>query len=240
MSNEKDINNETTVNSEYGVDQVDSLEGLEAVRKRPGMYIGSTSQRGVTQLIWEILDNSVDENVAGHGSEISISVMKGGKVRIEDHGRGMPVGEHHKWKNEDGTPMNALTGLLTKLHAGGKFGNGGYKCFKEGSMVNTTNGFLPIEKINTNVRIINSYNEPDDVLNKFEYNHNGNINKIVLENGKCIEAINGHYILIQRNEKLYWEIIENIINTDMLVELEPGDDIEKLKKTIPTYNIRKY
>lgn len=120
-------NNETKVINEYGVDQVDSLEGLDAVRKRPGMYVGSTSQRGVTHLIWEILDNSVDENVAGYGSEILLNVMKGGKVRIEDHGRGMPVGPHAKWKNPDGTPMDALTGLLTKLHAGGKFGNGGYK-----------------------------------------------------------------------------------------------------------------
>lgn len=121
------MSDETKVTAVYGVDQVDSLEGLEAVRKRPGMYIGSTSQRGVTQLIWEILDNSVDENVAGYGDEILIHIMEGGKVRIEDHGRGMPVGLHQKWKNVDGTPMNALTGLLTKLHAGGKFGNGGYK-----------------------------------------------------------------------------------------------------------------
>lgn len=117
--------NLTKVNTEYGVDQVDSLEGLEAVRRRPGMYIGSTSQRGVTHLIWEILDNSVDENVAGFGDEINLHVMKGGKVRVEDHGRGMPVGPHSKWKNPDGTPMNALTGLLTKLHAGGKFNKAG-------------------------------------------------------------------------------------------------------------------
>ena len=89
------------------------------------MYIGSTSQRGVTHLIWEILDNSVDENVAGFGDEINLHVMKGGKVRVEDHGRGMPVGPHPKWKNSDGTPMNALTGLLTKLHAGGKFNQAG-------------------------------------------------------------------------------------------------------------------
>jgi DNA gyrase subunit B len=118
---------ETKVDSEYGVDQVDSLEGLEAVRKRPGMYIGSTSQRGVTHLIWEILDNSVDEFVAGYGSEVTIHVMKGGKVKVEDHGRGMPVGPHPKWKQDDGSPMDALTGLLTILHAGGKFGESGYK-----------------------------------------------------------------------------------------------------------------
>ena len=91
------------------------------------MYIGSTSQRGITQLIWEILDNCVDEFVAGYGDEILLNVFKNGMVNVQDHGRGMPVGLHHKWKNPDGTPMNALTGLLTKLHAGGKFGNSGYK-----------------------------------------------------------------------------------------------------------------
>jgi DNA gyrase subunit B len=129
MTEEKNMNNETTVNSDYGVDQVDSLEGLEAVRRRPGMYIGSTSQKGVTHLIWEVLDNSVDEFVAGHGTNVSLHVMKDKKVKVEDHGRGMPVGLHHKWKNPDGTPMNALTGLLTKLHAGGKFNasDSGYK-----------------------------------------------------------------------------------------------------------------
>lgn len=117
----------TKVDTAYGVEQIDSLEGLEAVRKRPGMYIGSTSQRGVTHLIWEILDNCVDENVAGFGDEIDLHVKKNAEVKIIDHGRGMPVGPHHKWKNIDGTPMDTLTGLLTKLHAGGKFNGSGYK-----------------------------------------------------------------------------------------------------------------
>lgn len=119
----------TKVNSEYGTEQIDSLEGLEAVRRRPGMYIGSTSQRGVTHLIWEVLDNSMDENVAGYGDTIHLTVKKDCTVIVEDHGRGIPVGPHHKWKNPDGTAMNTLTGILTKLHAGGKFNgkDSGYK-----------------------------------------------------------------------------------------------------------------
>ncbi|MFW6007920.1 MAG: toprim domain-containing protein [archaeon] len=93
------------------------------------MYIGSTSQKGVTHLIWEVADNSFDEYVAGFGEEISIHIAKDSTVTIEDHGRGIPVGPHHKWKNKDGSPMNTLTGVLTKLHAGGKFNKegSGYK-----------------------------------------------------------------------------------------------------------------
>ena len=121
------MTDEIKVDTEYGVDQVDSLEGLEAVQKRPGMYIGSTSQRGINHLIFETIDNSVDEFVAGYGDEIYLQVSKGGKIRVEDHGRGMPVGPHPKLKNSDGTPIDTLTALLTKLHTGGKFGNGGYK-----------------------------------------------------------------------------------------------------------------
>lgn len=206
------------------------------------MYIGSTSQRGVTHLIWEILDNSVDENVAGFGDEIDLHVMKGGRVRIEDHGRGIPVGPHPKWKNSDGTPMDTLTGILTKLHAGGKFNQAGsgYKCFKEDNLVKTTNGIKQIKDITIEDKVINAFNEPDDVTNVFEYEYNGNINKITLENGKQIEAIDGHFILIQREGQLFWESIENILNTDLLVELEPEDNVEELKKIIPVYDVKKY
>jgi len=122
-------NDKFVVETEYGVEQIDSLEGLEAVRKRPGMYIGSTSQRGVTHLVWEVADNSFDEYVAGFGKEITLHVAKDCTVTTIDHGRGMPVGPHPKWKNPDGTPMETLTGLFTKLHAGGKFNasDSGYK-----------------------------------------------------------------------------------------------------------------
>ncbi|MDF2533870.1 MAG: hypothetical protein K0R18_27 [Bacillales bacterium] len=117
------------VQTEYGTGQIDSLEGLEAVRKRPGMYIGSTSQRGITHLVWEVADNSIDEFVAGVGEDIWITVQKDGTVTVIDNGRGIPVGPHHKWKKPNGQPLDTLTGILTILHAGGKFNgkDSGYK-----------------------------------------------------------------------------------------------------------------
>ena len=127
MSNiDKDL---TTVQTEYGVDQITDLEGLEAIRKRPGMYIGSTSQKGINHLVWEIADNSIDEFVAGHGEDIWVTVAKDATVTIKDNGRGIPVGPHAKWQNEDGTPQDTLIGILTRIHAGGKFNaaGSGYK-----------------------------------------------------------------------------------------------------------------
>jgi len=105
----------------YGADQITVLEGLDPVRKRPGMYIGSTSATGLHHLIWEVVDNSIDEAMAGHANEISVALLKDGMVRVEDNGRGIPV-EKHK-----ATGVSALETVLTKLHAGGKFGDGGYK-----------------------------------------------------------------------------------------------------------------
>lgn len=134
------------VNNDYDVNQIKSLEGLEAVRKRPGMYIGSTSQSGIDQLIYEVVDNSIDEYTSGFGKKINVNVFKDGSVEVIDEGRGIPVGEHASWKNKDGSKMNTLTGILTKLHAGGKFGgDSGYKCFVENSPVVTSNGVLKIK-----------------------------------------------------------------------------------------------
>src|SRR5919107_68673 len=98
-----------------------SAEGLEAVRKRPGMYIGSTSERGLHHLIWEIVDNSVDEALAGHCDRIVVTLQDDGGVRVEDNGRGIPTG------TAPGQELPAVTLALTMLHAGGKFGGGGYK-----------------------------------------------------------------------------------------------------------------
>ena len=108
-------------NSEYGADQIQILEGLEAVRKRPGMYIGSTSLRGLHHLVYEIVDNSVDEALAGFCTEIHVTVNQDNSVTVEDNGRGIPVGINHK----AGIP--AVEVVFTVLHAGGKFGGGGYK-----------------------------------------------------------------------------------------------------------------
>lgn len=111
----------TETNGEYGADQIQILKGLEAVRKRPGMYIGSTSARGLHHLVYEIVDNSVDEALAGYCTEIEVTINKGDSVRVIDNGRGIPVGINHK------AGKSAVEVVFTMLHAGGKFGGGGYK-----------------------------------------------------------------------------------------------------------------
>ena len=108
-------------NTEYGADQIQILEGLEAVRKRPGMYIGSTSSRGLHHLVYEIVDNAVDEALAGFCTEIQVVINPDNSITVVDNGRGIPVGINHK----AGIP--AVEVVFTILHAGGKFGGGGYK-----------------------------------------------------------------------------------------------------------------
>lgn len=111
----------TEIKTEYGADQIQILEGLEAVRKRPGMYIGSTSSRGLHHLVYEIVDNAVDEALAGYCDTIEVSVNEDNSITVIDNGRGIPVGINHK----AGIP--AVEVVFTILHAGGKFGGGGYK-----------------------------------------------------------------------------------------------------------------
>ena len=115
----EDIRNEVT--GSYDASQIQVLEGLEAVRRRPGMYIGSTDERGLHQLVTEIVDNSVDEALAGFCTHIEVFIHEGNGVTVRDNGRGIPVGYHEK------TGKDALEVALTILHAGGKFGGGGYK-----------------------------------------------------------------------------------------------------------------
>ena len=109
------------ITHEYGGSEIQVLEGLEAVRKRPGMYIGSTSESGLHHLVYEIVDNSIDEALAGYCSEITVSINEGDTITVTDNGRGIPVDIQPQ------TGLPALEVVFTVLHAGGKFGGGGYK-----------------------------------------------------------------------------------------------------------------
>src|SRR5699024_6320598 len=115
------MNEKVTNEQAYDAEQIQILEGLEAVRKRPSMYIGSTSEKGLHHLVWEIIDNSIDEALAGYCDHIQVIVEKDNSITVKDNGRGIPVDTHEK------TGKSALEVIMTVLHAGGKFGGGGYK-----------------------------------------------------------------------------------------------------------------
>ena len=166
-----------SVEHEYGADQIQILEGLEAVRKRPGMYIGSTSERGLHHLVYEIVDNAVDEALAGYCSHIIVTINPDNSVTVEDDGRGIPVGLNHK------AGKSALEVVYTVLHAGGKFGGGGYKVSGGlhgvgASVVNALSSVLCVEVYRDGQVYYQSYkigkpDSPVEIIDKCEMDKHG-------------------------------------------------------------------
>ena len=182
------------MNNEYGADQIQILEGLEAVRKRPGMYIGTTSSRGLHHLVYEIVDNAVDEALAGYCDTIEVVLNKDNSVTVTDNGRGIPVGINHK----SGIP--AVEVVFTILHAGGKFGGGGYKVSGGlhgvgASVVNALSDWLEVE----------IYTEGKIYKQRYERGHVAYTLKVV---GDCDSEKTGTRVTFLPDASIFQETVE--------------------------------
>ena len=180
-------------NTEYGADQIQILEGLEAVRKRPGMYIGSTSSRGLHHLVYEIVDNAVDEALAGFCTEIQVTINPDNSITVVDNGRGIPVGINHN----AGIP--AVEVVFTILHAGGKFGGGGYKVSGGlhgvgASVVNALSEWLEVS----------IYHEGKEYKQRYERGHTMYPLKVV---GDCEEGKTGTTVTFLPDKEIFEETV---------------------------------
>ena len=187
------MSTDTNTNVEYGADQIQILEGLEAVRKRPGMYIGSTSLRGLHHLVYEIVDNAVDEALAGHCDTIEVQIHEDNSITVIDNGRGIPVGINHK----SGLP--AVEVVFTVLHAGGKFGGGGYKVSGGlhgvgASVVNALSNWLEVE----------IFSEGKVYQQRYERGHTMYPLKVV---GECEAEKTGTRVTFSPDESIFEEIV---------------------------------
>ena len=191
---------EEKVEHSYEADDIQVLEGLEAVRKRPGMYIGSTSQKGLHHLVWEIVDNSIDEALAGYATDITVRVNKDHIVQIEDNGRGMPVGINSK------TGISAVETIFTVLHAGGKFGGGAYKVSGGlhgvgASVVNALSSWLTVSV----------FNEGKEYFVKFS--NGGNIEEPLKVVGDCDPNKHGSLVTFKADPEIFQETTEYEFDT---------------------------
>lgn len=183
------------VEHSYTSEDIQVLEGLEAVRKRPGMYIGTTSSRGLHHLVWEIVDNAIDEALAGYATDIIVTVDKDNVVSVEDNGRGMPVGIHEK------TKVSSVETIFTVLHAGGKFGGGAYKVSGGlhgvgASVVNALSEWVEVTV----------YKEGKVYQIRFE--HGGNVVAPLKEIGTCEESKHGSLVRFKADPTIFTETQE--------------------------------
>ncbi len=178
----------------YNASQITVLEGLEAVRKRPGMYIGSTGPSGLHHLVWEVVDNSVDEAMAGHCSEISVTILPDGGCQVSDDGRGIPVGKHHQ--EED---MSAAEVVFTKLHAGGKFGGDGYKV--SGGLHGVGISVVNALSVKVEVEI-----DRDEKRHYMEFSSGGNLETKLHETGEAPNGRTGTTVRFWPDSEIFEEI----------------------------------